>query len=189
VSRHIATAFADRLVEAYYAVKGPPRVLTHSSRLNIRIMRRFGAAVGEGVRLHAPVTLHAAEEGYANLAIGDGCLLNGNNYLDLSGPMVLEDGVSLGPGVIVMTHNRFNYNPYLEDVLAHQCGVRGVLFKAGAGIKANAVVTMGVTVGREAVVAAGAVVNRDVADRTFVAGVPAQVLRQLEAEPQALGRP
>jgi acetyltransferase-like isoleucine patch superfamily enzyme len=176
----LARAAWARGVEAVYRQAGPPRVLIHRSHVNVRLLRRFGATVGDGVRVHPPLVLHAAESGYANLVIGDGCLLNGNNFLDLSGPVMLEAGVSLGPGVTVMTHNRFNYNRFLEDVLAHQCGVRGVRFKRGAGIKAAATVVMGITVGEDSVVAAGSVVNRDVADRTLVAGVPAAEVRRLD---------
>lgn len=158
---------------------GPPRVLTHDSKTNIRLLRHFGAHVGEGVRVHAPLILHEGERGFHNLVIGDGCILTGSNFLDLSGRVILEEGASLGPGVIVMSHNRFNYNPFLEKVLAHQCGVGDVVIKKGASIKAGAVLTMGVTVGESAVVAAGAVVNRDIAGKSFVAGVPAKEVQKL----------
>jgi len=84
--------------------------------------------------------------------------------LDLSGRITLEKGVSLGPGVIIMTHNRYNYNPFLEDRLAHTCGIKDVLIKEGAGIKANALIVHGITIGKNAVVAGNAVVNRDVGD-------------------------
>ena len=161
---------------------GPPRLLRHDSQTNIALLRRFGATVGKGVRLHAPITLHAAETGYHNLHIGDGCMFNGNNYLDLSARIQLEQGVSLGPGVIINTHNRFNYNEYLEAVLANECGVRDVIIGEGSGIKANALVVMGVTIGRHCVVAGGAVVNRDVPDYSFVAGIPAKVKRQFFPE-------
>jgi acetyltransferase-like isoleucine patch superfamily enzyme len=49
----------------------------------------------------------------------------------------------------------------------------------GAWIAAGATVLQGVTVGDDAVVAAGAVVTKDVPPRTLVAGVPARVIRAL----------
>ncbi|WP_434441983.1 DapH/DapD/GlmU-related protein [Lentzea sp. E54] len=55
----------------------------------------------------------------------------------------------------------------------------GVLRRRLCGIGASAMVLQGVTVGEDAVVAAGAVVTRDVPARTLVAGVPAAVLRTI----------
>ena len=49
----------------------------------------------------------------------------------------------------------------------------------GLWIAAGAMVLQGVTVGDDAVVAAGAIVTRDVPPRTLVAGVPARVIRSL----------
>ncbi len=159
---------------------GPPRLLRYDSNTNIAILRAFGARIGtRNVRVHAPLVLHGAEDGYANLTIADGCILNGNVYLDLAGRITLEEGVSLGPGTIVMTHNRFNYNGLLEERLAHQCGVADVLFESGSGIKAGAIVTRGVTIGANSVVAAGAVVTRDVERFCLAAGIPAKIVEQL----------
>jgi acetyltransferase-like isoleucine patch superfamily enzyme len=169
---------------------GPPRILTHDCDTNAAILRAFGAKIGgRNVRVHAPLVLHAAEEGYANLIIGDGCILNGNVYLDLSGKITLEEGTSLGPGSIVMTHNRFNYNPILEQRLEHQCGVADVLFKVGSSVKAGAVLTKGVTLGANSVVAAGAVVTHDVESLSLVAGIPAKVIRRIgeNTEPVVTG--
>ena len=114
------------------------------------------------------------------MTIGDGCLLNGNNFLDLSGRITLEKGVSLAPGVIIMTHNRYNHNAFLEERLAHTCGVKDVLIKEGAGIKAGAVIVHGITIGKNAIVAANAVVNRDVPDNCFMAGVPARLVKEIK---------
>lgn len=160
----------------------PPRVLNYHYELNAMILRGFGAKIGyDNVRILSPITLHRSDlkTDFSNLSIADDCVLNGNHFLDVTGPVTLERGVSLGPGVIVMSHNRYNGNPFLEDRLNHTCGIKPVLFKEGAGIKAGAIVVMGVTVGKHAVVAAQAVVNRDVADKTFVAGVPAKLVKEI----------
>jgi hypothetical protein len=61
----------------------------------------------------------------------------------------------------------------------HTDGGRNLRFGRGAWIAAGAIVLQGVTVGDDAVVAAGAVVTKDVPPRTLVAGVPARVVRAL----------
>jgi acetyltransferase-like isoleucine patch superfamily enzyme len=160
---------------------GPPRILHYSQDFNLKILRAFGAQIGQrSVRIHSPITLHEAENGYHNLIIHDGCIINGNNFLDLSEKIILEKGVSLGPGVIIMTHNSYNRNEYLIKELQHTCGKKSVLIKEGSGIKAGAVIVMGVTIGCNAVVAANAVVNRDVEDYSMVAGIPAKVIKTFD---------
>lgn len=178
--------FYRRSLFLWFRIFGPPRVLNYHEGLNADILRYFGATVGNDfVRLKGPVTLHCRidkgkyRQAYANLTIEDGVAFNGNNYLDLTSTVTLQKGVSLGPGVTIMTHNRYNYNQFLEERLPHTCGEKGVLIKEGAGIKAHALITMGVTVGKNAVVAGGAVVNRDVPDNVFVVGVPARVLKEI----------
>ena len=169
-----------RLVILKYKLLGPPRMLTYSRGTNLELLKAFGANIGRNVSVFSPIIMHTAPGRYSNLTIGDNCLLNGNNYLDLTAKITLEKGVSLGPGVTIMTHNRYNFNLFLEDRLAHTCGKKDVLIKEGSGIKAGALITMGVTIGRNAVVAGGAVVNRDVSDNTFVAGVPVRLVKELK---------
>ena len=111
--------------------------------------------------------------------IGDNCVLNGNNFLDLKSKITLEKGVSLGPGVIIMTHNRYNHNAFLEEKLSHTCGIKDVLIKEGSGIKAGALIVHGITIGKNSVVGGNSVVNRDVPDNCFVAGVPARLIKEI----------
>jgi len=182
------TAIAKALIPIVRAVLitvfkiiGPPRILWFGWPVNAAILRAFGANVArEHVFVHSPIILHNARKGYQNLTIQQRCLLNGNNYLDLSAPITLQKGVSLGPGVTILTHNRYNSNSFLEKRLAHTCGIKEVTIKEGAGIKAGATIVHGVTVGKNAVVAAGAVVNRDVPDNCVVAGVPAKIIKELK---------
>lgn len=163
----------------WFRLMGPPRVLIYDKAINVRLLRAFGATVGQHTGLVAPITLHNAGDGYHNLVIGDEVVFNGGTFLDLMRRITLERGVSLGPNVIIMTHNAFNKNAFLESRLSRLVGKKPVTIRAGAGIKAGAVILHGVTVGEEALVAGGSVVNRDVPRRSYVTGVPAVVRRNL----------
>jgi acetyltransferase-like isoleucine patch superfamily enzyme len=165
----------------YYKLRGnPPRILNHDIFTNTAILRAFGATVGQDALIKSPITLNNTYNRYENLFIGDKCNLNGNIYLDLRDKIILEDGVSLGPGVIIMTHNRYNDNAFLEEKLAHTCGRAPVVIKKGAGIKAGALIVHGVTIGENAVVGGNAVVNRDVPPNTFVGGIPAKMIMEIK---------
>lgn len=168
-----------RIIVLFFKMIGPPRILWFSQKMNEDILRAFGAHVGKNVIILSPITLHHSDEGYDNLAIHDNCVLNGNNYLDLAARVILEKGVSLGPNVTIMSHNRYNYNSFLEDRLVHTCGKKDVLIKEGSGIKAGALITMGVTIGKNSVIAGGAVVNRDIPDNSLAAGIPAKVIKEI----------
>ncbi|MCL4185649.1 MAG: hypothetical protein KJ011_19640 [Burkholderiaceae bacterium] len=161
---------------------GPPGVLAYHMDINVRLLRAFGAKVGENTRLVAPITLCNIWLGYRNLTIGDDVAFNGGTFLDLFNRITIERGASLGPNVIVMTHNAFNKNRFLESRLPRLVGDKPVVIGAGAGIKAGAVILHGVTVGEEALVAGGSVVNRDVPRRAYVSGVPAVIRRNLDRD-------
>mgnify|MGYP001823563977 FL=1 len=164
----------------WHSIVGPPRILCFDEVTNAWLLRAFGAEVSRNnVRLHSPITLHNASSGFHNLKIGANSVLNGNNFLDLTKPVTLEEGVSLAPGVIVMTHNAFNDNPFLEDRLSRLVGSAPVTIMAGAGIKANAVILHGTAIGRESLVAGGSIVARDVPERAYVSGIPARIRKTL----------
>ena len=177
--RAAVIALSKVILILIFKIIGPPRVLRYGSRINKVILRAFGGKVSKNSTICSPVILHSASSGYHNLTIEDGCFLNGNNFLDLSGPITLEKGVSLGPGVIIMTHNRYNHNAFLEEHLAHTCGIKEVLIKEGTGIKAGALIVHGITIGKNSVVGGNAIVNRDVQDNSFVAGVPARLIKEI----------
>ncbi|MGC6483033.1 MAG: gamma carbonic anhydrase family protein [Synechococcus sp.] len=66
--------------------------------------------------------------------------------------------------------------------VGHRAVVHGATLEEGCLVGIGAVVLNGVTIGEGALVAAGAVVTKDVPSRTLVAGIPAQVKRELTAE-------
>ena len=177
--RKILKAIVIKIIISWYKLTGPLRILNFPTGFNYKILKALGAKLGNNVLICSPITFHGSKSTFKNLKVGDNSLMNGNNFLDLSEKITLEKGVSLGPGVIIMTHNAYNFNEYLESRLPHTVGKKEVIIKEGSGIKAGALITMGVTIGENSVIAGNAVVNRDVPPRVMVAGIPAKVIKEI----------
>ncbi|MET3558114.1 acetyltransferase-like isoleucine patch superfamily enzyme [Streptococcus rupicaprae] len=94
--------------------------------------------------------------------------------VDLGG-IFIEDEVLIGPRVKLISVN----HP-LKPADRHKLELKSVTIKKNAWIGADATILPGVTVGENAVVAAGAIVSKDVPANTVVAGVPAKVIRIIE---------
>ncbi|NID10912.1 DapH/DapD/GlmU-related protein [Fibrivirga algicola] len=103
-----------------------------------------------------------------NIFINHAC-----SFLDIGG-ITIEDDVQLGPRVNLTSENH-PLDPTDRTTLIPQ----PIVIKRNAWIGAGATILPGVTVGENAVVAAGAVVSRDVPPNTVVAGVPAKVVKTL----------
>jgi acetyltransferase-like isoleucine patch superfamily enzyme len=94
-------------------------------------------------------------------------------FLDFGG-ITIENGVFIAPKVSLLTEG----HP-LSPANRHSLTVGHIHIKRNAWIGANATVLQGVTIGENAVVAAGAIVTRDVPDNTVVGGIPARIIKTL----------
>lgn len=97
------------------------------------------------------------------------------SFLDLGG-ITIEDDVLIGPRVNLTTENH-PVDPAKRKFL----NLKSILIKRNAWIGAGATILPGVTIGENSIVAAGAVVTKDVPANTIVGGVPAKMIRQLDA--------
>ncbi|MCF0061751.1 sugar O-acetyltransferase [Dyadobacter chenwenxiniae] len=95
------------------------------------------------------------------------------SFLDIGG-ITIEDDVQIGPRVNLTSENH-PLDPGNRTTLIP----KPIVIKRNAWIGAAATILPGVTVGENAIVAAGAVVNRDVPPNTVVAGIPAKMVKQL----------
>ena len=94
-------------------------------------------------------------------------------FLTLGG-VLIEDNVLIGPGVKILSEG---HPLHPED---RQTLVPGKIhIKQNAWIGAGSIILPGVTIGENAVVAAGAVVTRDVPASTAAAGVPAKTIKTI----------
>src|SRR6218665_53646 len=95
------------------------------------------------------------------------------SFLDMGG-ITIEDEVLIGPKVNLITENH-PINPNERRSLI----AKPIVIKRKAWIGASATILPGVTVGENSIVAAGAVVSKDVPDNTIVGGIPAKFIRNV----------
>lgn len=144
-----------------------------------------GAVVGDGTAVWQLAAVRAGAVVGRDCVIGRGAYLGPGvrvgdrvkiqNYAQVYEPAVLEDGVFIGPGAVLT--NDVNPRAVTPDgalKTARDWLPQPVRVREGAAIGARAVCLAGVTVGRWALVGAGAVVIRDVPDFALMVGNPAR---------------
>jgi acetyltransferase-like isoleucine patch superfamily enzyme len=130
--------------------------------------------IGNRVRLVSTVaTTEIVTLPDGHLEIGNNVFINYGASLVASKHVLIGDGCLIGTHVMVMDCDFHR----IEDKEWDTSG-EPIILGQKVWLGNRSIVLKGVTIGHDAVVAAGAVVTRDVAPRTLVAGVPARVIRE-----------
>lgn len=108
-----------------------------------------------------------------NVIVGNDCKVQNN--VSIYEGVVLEDGVFCGPSCVFTN----DLTPRARYPKGRE-GYKKTLIREGASIGANATIVCGHIIGKYAMVAAGAVVTKDVPDYALVAGVPAKVVGRID---------
>lgn len=132
------------------------------------LVNMYGCRVGDGTRIGAFVEVQK------NAVIGARCKVSSHTFICEG--VTVEDEVFIGHGVMFI-NDRFPRAVAAGGGLQTEAdwSVIPTLVKRGASLGSGAVIMCGVTVGRNAMVGAGAVVTRDVPDNAIVQGCPARV--------------
>ncbi len=173
---------------------------------------RFASHIrlGQGVYLDENVYIHACPDGVqigAGTLVMHGAVLHVYNFRDLphafikigcdslvgeysvirgQGGVTIGDRVYTSPGTqIIAVNHVFDdpERPFVEQGITAQ----GIVIEDDVWLGSNCVITDGVRVGKGAVVAAGAVVTKDVPPHTIAAGVPAKVIREIDGSQRVSG--
>ena len=120
-----------------------------------------------------------------NVFVGNDVIIGNNvkiqNSVSVYDKVTLEDDVFCGPSMVFTNV----YNP--RSAISRKDEYRPTLVQKGATLGANCTIVCGVTIGRYAFVAAGAVITKDVPDFALMAGVPARQIGQMNEAGERIG--
>jgi UDP-2-acetamido-3-amino-2,3-dideoxy-glucuronate N-acetyltransferase len=135
------------------------------------LVNLYGCQIGDGVRIGAFVEIQK------NARIGKNCKISSHSFICEG--VTIEDEVFVGHGVMFTNDvypRAVNESGELQG--GEDWTLVATVVRRGASIGSNATILPGIEIGEGALVGAGAVVTRDVAPFSIVAGSPARVLRQ-----------
>lgn len=133
------------------------------------LVNLYGCSIGAHSKIGAFVEIQK------NASVGERCKISSHTFICEG--VTIEDEVFIGHGVM-FTNDLFPRAANRDGSLQTEADWKVVptLVRRGASIGSNATIVAGVTIGQYSLVAAGAVVTRDVPDNAIVAGVPAKVI-------------
>ena len=148
-----------------------------SGGLRVSLYRKAGFRIGHGAFIMGNLRLTGASPGfYDNLVIGPSAMISDDVTINLDDRVSIGKNAGVAPGVTIYTATH-RIGPGSRRLGA--VGSLPVTIEDGAWVRLGALLVPGVTVGRGSIVAAGAVVLRDVPPNTYVEGNPATVIRRL----------
>ena len=160
-----------RMLAPLYQHRGKQSVIHRSARMDIPPYRKFSLGDYSVVESFACIN-----NAVGDVIIGDHTRIGLHNTI--IGPVTIGSHVNLAQGITITALNHNFDNP--EKRIDEQgVSTTPVFLGDDIWIGANAVVLPGVSIGNHSVVAAGAVVTKDVPPHSLVAGVPAKIIRQI----------
>lgn len=179
------TIAADRLRAVWWrSVRGARIGAKCRVGARSQIGRPWNVTFGLRVTLEPDVWLKLESEG-ARVSVGAFSFLGRGVEIDVIECVTIGRDVLIAPGVFITDHNHAIAagGPIREQ----GCTAQSVTIEDDVWLGAKCVILPGVTIGRGAVVGAGAVVVHDVPEYAVVAGVPARVIRHRRERQQGPG--
>ena len=160
-----------RMLAPLYQHRGRGSKIYWSVRMDTPPYRNFSLGRNSVVESYSCIN-----NAVGDVTIGDSTRIGLHNTI--IGPVTIGNHVNLAQGITVTALNH-NFEDTEKRIDEQGVNTAPVTIGDDVWIGANAVILPGVTIGRHCVVAAGAVVTKDVPDHTVVGGVPAKVIRLL----------
>ena len=160
-----------RMIAPLYQHRGRHSVIHHSVRMDTPPYRKFRLGDNSVIESFACINNAVGE-----VIIGDYTRVGLHNTV--IGPVTIGSHVNLAQGITVTALNH-NFADSEKRIDEQGVSTTPVVIEDDVWIGANAVVLPGVTIGTHSVIAAGAVVTKDVPPHSIAAGVPAKVIKKI----------
>jgi acetyltransferase-like isoleucine patch superfamily enzyme len=160
-----------RLLAPLYQHRGRGSKIYRSVRMDTPPYRRFSLGQKSVIESYSCIN-----NAVGDVVIGDHTRIGLHNTI--IGPVTIGSHVNLAQGITVTALNH-NFEAPERRIDEQGVSTQQVTIGDDIWIGANAVVLPGVTVGNHCVIAAGAVVTKDVPPHSLVAGVPAKIIKQI----------
>lgn len=144
---------------------------------NCEVRQLISEITGQKIASNTEIRLPFYSDYGRNIRLGERVFINANVMMVDLGGITIEDDALIGPGAYLISVNH-----QLNSMQRKDLELKPVTIKKNAWIGTKAIILPGVTVGENAVVAAGAVVTKNVPANTVVAGVPAKVIKKIPKE-------
>ena len=149
-----------------------------------RILQELLSEIGEGTSLLGPIRFHYG----CHTSIGHDCFMNFNFTVQDDAKVTIGSHCCFDPNVTLVTPLHPMLPEERRGIVCKDgeerflCYAKPIVIGDDCWFGANVVVCPGVTIGNGCVIGAGSVVTKDIPDRTFAAGVPAKVIREITEE-------
>ena len=160
-----------RLLAPLYQHRGKHAVIHRSVRMDTPPYRKFYLGDYSVVESFACIN-----NAVGDVIIGDHTRIGLHNTI--IGPVTIGSHVNLAQGITITALNH-NFSDAEKRIDEQGVNTTPVVIEDDIWIGTNAVILPGVTIGQHSVVAAGAIVTKDVPPHSLVAGVPAKVIKQI----------
>lgn len=160
-----------RLLAPLYQHRGRSSKIYRSVRMDIPPYRRFFLGNHSIIESYSCIN-----NAVGDVVIGDYTRIGIHNTI--IGPVCIGSHVNLAQGITVTALNH-NFEDKEKRIDEQGITTKPIIIGDDVWIGANAVILPGVTIGKHCVVAAGAVVTKDVPDNTIVGGVPAKEIKKI----------
>jgi len=171
----------DNPEEATYQIKIGKNVLIRTGvtiYLGVNISDNcwinHNAIIRENVTILEDTTIGSNTICENNVSIGKRCAIHNNTMV--CAETIIESYVFIGPGVT------FTNNSPIGHLRNVPSTIRGAKLRLGCAIGGGATICPGVEIGHEAIIAAGAIVTKDIPPRIIVAGNPAKKIKDVDQQ-------
>lgn len=142
--------------------------------LRYLIVKSQAAYCGDNVRIGPRVSI----KNIHNLSIGNNVSIHENCYLDAKGGITIGNNVSIAHQSSLLSFDH-SWEDITKPIKYNEIKIKPIIIKDDVWIGCSVKILKGVLINSRSIIAAGAVVVKDIEERTLVGGIPAKVLKSI----------